>query len=88
MTEPRAIIEPLDVDKYVPWSFKIKQILTAKGLWKYATGLATLASDAPLSARAAFEENDEKALALICMYVEELRQTYCARRLQYLRFSP
>ena len=57
----KVTLEKLDVDNYATWSVKMRYLLVAKGLWTPVTD-----SDQEGGAR-----SDEKALALIGLYVKD-----------------
>ena len=55
----KPVVERLDVDNYATWRTRMKFLLISKGLWHAITG-----DDANV-------DNDQKALALIGLYVKE-----------------
>lgn len=57
--ESKPMVEPLDVDNYVPWSIRMRALLTSKGLWRAVKGDSTDAVE------------DQKALAQIILHVKD-----------------
>ena len=55
----RPVVERLDLDNYATWRVRMRFLLISKGLWSAVSGEDTNA------------DNDQKALALLGLYVKE-----------------
>mmetsp|Transcript_6900 Transcript_6900/g.42107 ORF Transcript_6900/g.42107 Transcript_6900/m.42107 type:complete len:81 (-) Transcript_6900:106-348(-) len=63
--EKTALVEPLTVENYEEWKYKIKALFVTKGLWKAV---------APKENERVSQDLNERAIAFLTLYVS---QTFC-----------
>ncbi len=69
--DSKFVIDKLTDSNYSLWSWRVRMLLIERDMWEIVDGTDVLADDATVAVKAAWEKKQAKALATICMLVDD-----------------